>query len=68
MLMTVATLSATAHPAAPATAAENVTEPAESNQVNSGNCVWECSANGTFYQKPSLCAAACSTVCEPLCW
>jgi hypothetical protein len=63
MLMTVATLSASARPATPA---EKATEPGEGDQV--GTCVWECSANGTIYQKPSLCAAACSTTCEPLCW
>ena len=64
MLMTVATLAANARAAAPA---ENITDPGE-GAVGSGTCVWECSANGTIYQKPSLCAAACSTTCEPLCW
>jgi hypothetical protein len=34
----------------------------------SGSCVWECGSTGTFYQKPTLCAAACAEPCEPLCW
>ena len=62
MFMTIAMLAANAL----ATPAAGSAESGEGDQV--GSCVWECPPTGTFYQKSSLCMAACSSTCEPICW